>query len=142
MYKSILLPIDLNEKSSWEKSIPVAIDMAKTYGASVRVMTVIPDYGKSIVGSYFPADFSDKALADTSAALEKLVGDAFPADVTVESIARHGSVYKEVLEVADSTGADLIVLASHRPARSDYLLGPNAARVVRHAKQSVFVVRA
>jgi nucleotide-binding universal stress UspA family protein len=142
MYKSILLPIDLNEPSSWEKSIPVAIDMAKTYGASVRVLTVIPDYGKSIVGSYFPADFSDKALEDTTAALEKLVAGAFPADVNVESIARHGSVYKEVLEVADSIGADLIVLTSHRPARSDYLLGPNAARVVRHAKQSVFVVRA
>ena len=142
MFKSILLPIDLNEPSSWEKSIPVAIDMAKTYGASVRVMTVIPDFGKSIVGSYFPADFSDKALADTSAALEKLVGNTFPADVAVESTARHGSVYKEVLEVADSIGADLIVLTSHRPARSDYLLGPNAARVVRHAKQSVFVVRA
>lgn len=142
MYNSILLPIDLNEPSSWEKSIPVAIDMAKTYGASVRVLTVIPDYGKSIVGSYFPAGFSDKALEDTTAALTKLVADTFPADVSVESTARHGSVYKEVLEVAESIGADLIVLTSHRPARSDYLLGPNAARVVRHAKQSVFVVRA
>ena len=142
MFKSILLPIDLNEKSSWEKSIPVAIDMAKTYGANVRVMTVIPDYGKSIVGSYFPSDFSDKALEETSAALEKMVKEAFPADVTVDSSAHHGSVYKEVLEVADAIGADLIVLTSHRPARSDYLLGPNAARVVRHAKQSVFVVRA
>lgn len=142
MYKSILLPIDLNEQSSWEKSIPVAIDMAKTYGASIRVLTVIPDYGKSIVGSYFPAGFSEKALEGTTAALEKLVGEAFPADIDVESIARHGSVYKEVIEVADSIGADLIVLSSHRPARSDYLLGPNAARVVRHAKQSVFVVRA
>ncbi|OUS08142.1 universal stress protein UspA [Rhodobacterales bacterium 52_120_T64] len=142
MFKSILLPIDLNEPSSWEKSIPVAIDMAKTYGAQLRVMTVIPDFGKSIVGSYFPAGFSDKALADTMATLEKLVVEVFSTDVNVESIARHGSVYKEVLEVADLVGADLIVLTSHRPARSDYLLGPNAARVVRHAKQSVFVVRA
>ena len=71
-----------------------------------------------------------------------ILGEKFPPDVTYKSIARHGSVYKEILEVADSIGADLIVLTSHRPARSDYLLGPNAARVVRHAKQSVFVVRA
>lgn len=142
MFKSILLPIDLNEPSSWEKSIPAAIDMAKTYGAKICVMTVIPDFGKSIVASYFPADFSEKALAETTSTLKKVVADAFPADVKVEGIARHGSVYKEVLEVADSIGADLIVLSSHRPARSDYLLGPNASRVVRHAKQSVFVVRA
>jgi len=33
------------------------------------------------------------------------------------------------------------VLASHRPDLKDYLLGPNAARVVRHADRSVFVVR-
>ena len=141
MFKSILLPIDLNEQSSWVKSIPVAIDMAKTYGASVLVMTVIPDYGKAIVGSYFPADFSDKALADTTAALEEIVKESFPADVKVDSIARHGTVYKEILDVADSSDVDLIVLTSHRPARRDYLLGPNAARVVRHANQSVFVVR-
>jgi nucleotide-binding universal stress UspA family protein len=35
----------------------------------------------------------------------------------------------------------VIVLASHRPELKDYLLGPNAARVVRHAKCSVLVVR-
>lgn len=141
MYNSILLPIDLNEPTSWEKAIPVTIDMAKFYGAKVRVLTVIPDYGKSIVGSYFPADYAEKVLADTKEALTKLVGEAFPDDVEVECMARHGSIYKEVLAVADTSDADLIVLASHRPARRDYLLGPNAARVMRHAKQSVFVVR-
>ncbi|MBT6187404.1 MAG: universal stress protein, partial [Rhodospirillales bacterium] len=30
---------------------------------------------------------------------------------------------------------------SHRPALKDYLLGPNAAQVVRHADVSVLVVR-
>lgn len=141
MYKSILLPIDLNEQSSWVKSIPVAIDMAKTYGASILVMTVIPDYGKSIVGSYFPSDFSSKALSETTEALEKLVVEKFPSDVKVSSVAKHGTVYKEVLDVADTSDTDLIVLTSHRPERRDYLLGPNAAKVVRHANQSVFVVR-
>ena len=54
---------------------------------------------------------------------------------------RNGTIYDEILAVADEIGADLIVMASHRPALRDYLLGPNAARVVRHAKQSVLVVR-
>lgn len=43
--------------------------------------------------------------------------------------------------VEDMLGADLIVMASQRPELKDYLLGPNAARVVRHAEQSVLVVR-
>jgi nucleotide-binding universal stress UspA family protein len=32
-------------------------------------------------------------------------------------------------------------MGSHRPNMSDYLIGPNAARVVRHAPVSVLVVR-
>ena len=45
------------------------------------------------------------------------------------------------MKAADKLKCDLIVMASHRPELKDYLLGPNAARVVRHARQSVFVVR-
>lgn len=45
------------------------------------------------------------------------------------------------MAAADKLGCDLIVLSSHRPEMRDYLIGPNAARVVRHAKQSVLVVR-
>jgi nucleotide-binding universal stress UspA family protein len=37
--------------------------------------------------------------------------------------------------------ADLIVMASHKPTVTDYLLGANAAHVVRHAGCSVMVVR-
>ena len=43
---------------------------------------------------------------------------------------------------ANRLGCDLIVVGAHRPELGDYLLGPNAARIVRHADQSVFVVRA
>ena len=37
--------------------------------------------------------------------------------------------------------ADLIVVGSHRPVMSDYLLGSNAKTIVRHAQCSVLVVR-
>ena len=50
-------------------------------------------------------------------------------------------MYEVILAVAKGIDADLIVMASHRPELKDYLLGPNAARVVRHADQSVLVVR-
>jgi nucleotide-binding universal stress UspA family protein len=46
-----------------------------------------------------------------------------------------------VLATARKLDCDLIVMTSHRPELKDYLLGPNAARVMRHAKQSVFIVR-
>jgi nucleotide-binding universal stress UspA family protein len=51
--------------------------------------------------------------------------------------------FDEEQEKRDATewGADLIVVGSHRPVMSDYLLGSNAKTIVRHAQCSVLVVR-
>ncbi len=46
-----------------------------------------------------------------------------------------------ILEWAEANGVDCIVVASHRPGLTDYLLGSTAGRVVRHAACSVHVVR-
>jgi nucleotide-binding universal stress UspA family protein len=54
---------------------------------------------------------------------------------------RVGGVYPEILAEADACGADLIVIGSHRPGMSTYLLGSNAKTVARHAKCSVLIVR-
>ncbi len=52
-----------------------------------------------------------------------------------------GTIYVGILDLAANIEADLIIMASHRPEMRDYLLGANAAKVVRHAKCSVMVVR-
>lgn len=141
MYKSILLPVDLGHKSSWAKALPVTVALAKQHAAKIHVLTVIPDYGMSVVASYFPRDFEEKARSSSEAELDKLVSKHIPDDIPTETHVGRGTIYKEIMMAADKQGCDLIVIASHRPEMSDYLLGPNAARVVRHARQSVFVVR-
>ena len=55
--------------------------------------------------------------------------------------ARYGVVYEEILDLAEELDVDQIVMTAHRPSVSERLLGTNAARVVRHAKCSVQVVR-
>ena len=81
------------------------------------------------------------AAKDTKVALSKFVENNIPDDIETHEHVLHGNIYKGILATADAEGCDLIVLASHRPEMKDYLLGPNAARVVRHARQSVYVVR-
>jgi len=141
MYKTILLAIDLNEASSWDKALPVALEQARAGGGQIHVMTVVPDFGMAIVGSFFPADYEKQALAEADKALGEFMKENVPAEIEVAHSVGHGTIYKEVLAAAERIGADLIVMASHRPVQSDYLLGPNAARVVRHATCSVLVVR-
>ncbi len=141
MYKTVLLPIDLNESSSWDKAVPAALASVRTQGTGLHVMTVVPDFGMASVGVHFPNDFADKMRAEAGAQLKAFVGEHIPRDVAVHSIVGQGTVYQEILRVAREVGADLIVMASHRPELNDDLLGPNAARVVRHASCSVLVVR-
>ena len=64
-----------------------------------------------------------------------------PKEVKVQHIVANGTIYDEILRVAREIKADLILLASHRPELKDYLIGPTAARVVRHFEGSVLVVR-
>lgn len=52
-----------------------------------------------------------------------------------------GSVKDEILAIAEEINADLILIGSRHPSMSTYLLGSNAASVVRYAKTSVLVVR-
>lgn len=141
MYKSILVPVDLNQESSWTKSLPVAIKMAQQNDGELHIATVIPDFGMALVGSFFPPDHSEKVLAAAHKDLSKLVADHVPAGVKVTDHVKQGTIYKRILRAADEVNCDVIVMASHRPETKDYLLGPNAARVVRHASCSVFVVR-
>ncbi|MEQ9811437.1 MAG: universal stress protein [Azospirillaceae bacterium] len=141
MYKDILLAIDLTDESSWKKALPIAVEHARAFGTRLHVMTVVPDYGMSIVGQYFPKDHEKRMLDETNERLHAFVKERVPDDIRVQHIVGHGSVYSEILRVADELEADLIVMASHRPELKDYLLGPNAARVMRHASQSVLVVR-
>lgn len=140
MFKTILLPIDLNEESSWAKALPVALFQARE-GGNLNLLTVIPGFGENVVKTYFPADYGERAMAAAARDLEDFRAEHVPSGVPSKALVRGGTIYDEIIGAAEEIGADLIVMAAHRPALRDYLIGPNAARVVRHAKCSVLVVR-
>lgn len=52
-----------------------------------------------------------------------------------------GHAARSIAEYAAKHGVDCIVMGSHKPGFSDYLLGTTAARVARHARCSVHIVR-
>ena len=141
MYKDILLTVDLTDESSYAKALPTAVEFCKAFGATLHLLTVVPDFGMTAVAQFFPEGFEEKAVAKAREDLEALAAARVPEGVAVRHVVAYGGVYDKILEVAKDVDADLIVMASHRPELKDYLLGPNAARVVRHADRSVLVVR-
>jgi nucleotide-binding universal stress UspA family protein len=142
VFKSVLLPIDLSAPSSWEKALPAALRLCQPEdGGILHVLTVVPDFGMSVVGSYFEPGFEKKAMHQVGEDLSHWVGEHVSGVTEIHPHVVHGRVYDQIIMAADRLSVDAIVMGSHRPELTDYLLGPNAARVVRHAKQSVFVVR-
>lgn len=141
MYKNILLSVDLTDSSSWRNALPFAVEYCQAMGATLHLMTVVPDYGMTVVGQFFPEDYEKKAIVQARHELRELSTAHVPAGVEVLHIVAYGTIYQEILNAAKSVNADLIVIASHRPELKDYLIGPNAARVMRHANRSVLVVR-
>jgi nucleotide-binding universal stress UspA family protein len=140
MFKTILVPVDLGEVEAAKPAIDKAGELAESSGGSLRLI-----YVRAIVPvtymEFMPPAFDEEQQEQADAKLaEVAAGVALPAE-RVSAVVRLGSVYAEVLDEAEQTGADLIVVGSHRPTMATYLLGSNASTIVRHARCSVLVVR-
>jgi nucleotide-binding universal stress UspA family protein len=141
MYKHILFPVDLGNESSWAKALPTAVEYCSAFDSTLHVMTVMPDFGSPMVAQFFPAGHEDQMMQNANDVLHKFVADKVPDSIKVQHIVADGTIYKTIIDTAENINADLIIMGSHSPELQDYLLGPNAARVVRHSRKSVLVVR-
>jgi nucleotide-binding universal stress UspA family protein len=143
MSNTVLCAIDISNQGRDLNVIQKAAQLAALEGAQLDIITVMPDFGMSMVGGFFDKDHQAEALARTKTQLNALVEDVLGADANakVRHLVATGNAYEEILKAAEADGASLIVIGAHKPDFKDFLLGPNASRVVRHSNCSVFVVR-
>ena len=140
MYKTILLPIDLSEPSSWAKAMPTAKALADSFGAALHVMTVVPEVRTSMTAQCFPPDIETTIVAGATNALADVV-NAELADYKVTSHVAIGRTFREIVSAAKKLDVDLIVMSSHRPELTDRLIGPTADMVQRNTTASVLIVK-
>lgn len=140
MYKKVLVPVDLADMEIASPALERARDLAAASGGELRLVNVLSLIPAAYL-DYMPANFDvqerERAQEDLKALVVK---QGLPAD-RVSSSVRLGAIYHEVLAEAKEWGADLIVTGSHDPTFTTYLIGSNAANIVRHAHCSVLVVR-
>lgn len=142
-YKMILVPIDIEEPKLTEGALNHAAYLAKMSQAKIRLMNVRPSIPTYYMGEH-PQQLikiQDDATNKVQKELEALASTLDVSADQVSVVVTWGSIYDEILKEAEVCVADLIVVGSRRPTMSTYLIGSNAARVVRHAKTSVLVVR-
>lgn len=143
MFQKIIVPIDLEVESSWKKALSVAVDYCRHAGAELHVITVVPDQmlKMTVVAQLISEGYEQKLMDDARERLANLIEANVTDDLSIRQSVRRGSVHREILRYARDVQGDLIIMAAHRPEISDYLLGPNAAQVVRHADCSVWAIR-
>ncbi|MEZ5904495.1 MAG: universal stress protein [Geminicoccaceae bacterium] len=92
MYAHILVAVDPDTATSYSEALPQAVGLARAHGATLHVLTVVPDFGSSWVAGFFPADFEKKALAQAEKALQQLISSHVPADLPHQLVVAHGRI--------------------------------------------------
>lgn len=138
MYKNVLVPVDLAHKEQAGSMIQAA-RIASSEGGKLTLLYVMPEIPATL-GLQLPAGSAERAKADAEQQLQEIAQSNGVTEST-NIVTDVGRPHHRILEMADDAKIDLIVMASHRPGLSDYLLGSVAASVVRHAKCSVHVMR-
>lgn len=136
MYKHIIVAVDLSHGDAGRALLAKATALLSP-GGVIRLLHVLEDV-PSYVEAEIPSDLRDRRRAEAKVELGVLVESK---DVKVETEIRTGAAASQILQCAEDSGADLIMIASHKPGLSDYFIGSTAARVVRHAQCSVLIIR-
>lgn len=144
MFKHILVPVDGSETSML--SVAKAAGLAKAFGSEVTAVYVLDPYPFTGVGAdfaYGQAQYLSTATAEANQALESVKKQMTEAGVEVKTLVGEGhAVHEGIVRVADSVGADLIVMGSHgRRGLEKLVLGSVAQRVLSAARIPVLVVR-
>lgn len=137
----VLLPIDINQLNVELPFLERAIRYVKAFEGQFVVMTVMADYEAYFVSPLLPDNFIDQAKAKALESLGAFTDRHIPKDLVNRLSVRHGSIYGEILAVAEEEKVDLIFLGADRPEPVDYLLGTIAGRVMRHAPCDVVFLR-
>lgn len=135
MYKTVLVPIAIDHERDVSAALEVARKLVSDDGQiiALTVMEPMPAY----VADEFPESIHQERVGHFTNRLREMLKEADD----IEQHVKTGSAARTIHEFAASAGADLIVLASHRPEFSDIFLGSTAAWLVRHSKCAVHVLR-
>ena len=139
MFKDILVPVDLSQPDKGNALIEQAKEIANQYDGKLTLLHVLPEI-PAYVMSQVPKAIYDGLASTAEADLQDQV-KKHGLSTNTEVRILHGHPSRQILDLAADTEVDLILIASHQPGLSDYLLGSTASNVVRHARCSVLVTR-
>jgi nucleotide-binding universal stress UspA family protein len=143
MFERILVPLDGSPVA--ERAIPAAVRIARAFGGSVIMLSVVAPLvssGKFSSLEVYPKAGTDEELAEATEYLKTLAQSEQLGGITTEAHTLVGGAAPTIISAAGSLHATLIVLCSHGyTGFQHWMLGSVAEKVIRHAPIPVFVLR-
>lgn len=140
MYDRILVPTDGSREV--ERALEYAIDLARLHDATLRALYVVNAAGYGGLPMETALEGVSDALRNEGRSAVDRVEELAPADVPVETAVLEGAPSQAIVDDADSTECDLIVMGTHGRGGIDrLLLGSVTERVVRRAPVPVLTVQ-
>lgn len=134
MYDRILVPMALDHGVS-SSTLGVAKALCNPGGQIIALHVYEAPQGS--VSAYLDKDVVREAFEAARALLAKKTAGIPGIKAKIVT----GHTYRTIISYAAEHDIGCIVIGSHKPGLSDYLLGSTAARVVRHAPCAVHVHR-
>ena len=134
MYRKILVPMALDHGVS---ASTLEIAKALSGGDGEIVALHVYEAPQGSVTAYL----DESVVKEGFEKARKLMTEKLEGIEGVKAELIKGHTYRTIIDYAESNAIDCIVIGSHKPGLSDYLLGSTAARVVRHAPCAVHVHR-
>lgn len=138
--KYILIPVDLAFSAVVERELAMALRLLDDDGKIDMLYVEDARAHHSMVPTVSSDTFGGYAQTHREA-LQLMLTNLVPEPHRGRCVIRNGVVADEIVAQARESKVDAIVMASAKPKFRSYLLGSNAARVVRHAPCSVLVAR-
>jgi nucleotide-binding universal stress UspA family protein len=148
-FQRILVPLD--GTAAHEPAMPVAITIARAFGAELYLVLVIPTLATlsgehAAPGLLLPSTVQailDLSQQDAADYLEQAAVRYQAEGVVAQAKVLRGNIVPTILTLAERLNVDLIVLASHGRAGLDALLtGSVASRIARRRIRPLLLVRA
>jgi nucleotide-binding universal stress UspA family protein len=145
MFKSIVVGTDGSETAA--EAAREAIELAKAVGATLEIVSAyepVPAQRLNEIKREAPEDlqWAISPRSEVDATLQAAAGPAREAGVSVNVYPRQGDPADAILDVAEETGADLIVVGNRgMTGAKRFLLGSVPNKVSHHAPCSVLIIR-
>jgi nucleotide-binding universal stress UspA family protein len=135
MFKHILLPTDGSDAAM--RAVTKGVELAKQLGAQVTVMTALEHFPTGVMGSGYRPEKGQEEEPGLQVALDRL---ALAEDVARKAgvphqrlLLRDKPVHAAIVEAAQSSGADLIVMGTRGMGLLERLfIGSQTQRVLTH----------